>query len=110
MLAPAQALAGLEVTLSLGVERLRAYNLAQKRRLAELLAAQGIAVEGEGEAYGAFLTVRHPLAARLVDALARRGVATDARGDRLRLCPDILNPDAELAAAARAVAEALRSC
>ncbi|MCX7960573.1 MAG: aminotransferase class V-fold PLP-dependent enzyme [Burkholderiales bacterium] len=110
VLAPAQALAGLEVTLSLGVERLRAYNLAQKRRLAELLAAEGVAAEGEGDAFGAFLTVKHPGAARVAEALARRAVATDARGDRLRLCPDILNPDADLAAAARVIADTLRAC
>jgi kynureninase len=109
VLAPVQALAGLEITLALGVERLRDYNLKQKRRLAELLAAQRIAAEGAGEGYGAFLTVVHPRAADVAAALARRGVATDARGDRLRLCPDILNPDAELEAAARAVAEALRA-
>jgi kynureninase len=109
VLAPVQALAGLEITLALGVERLREYGLRQKRRLAELLAAQGVEAEGAGEDFGAFLTVRHPEAPRLAGALARRGVATDARGDRLRLCPDILNPDAELQAAAREVAGAIRA-
>lgn len=108
VLAPVQALAGLEITLALGVERLREYNLRQKRRLAELLAAQGIEAEGAGDAFGAFLTVRHPAARRLAEALARRGVASDARGERLRLCPDILNPDAELEAAAHEVAGAIR--
>ncbi len=108
VLAPAQALAGLELTLELGVVRLREYNLRQKRALAELLAAEGVAAEGAGEAHGAFLTVRHPQAARLAEALAAQGVATDARGDRLRLGPDILNPHSELAAAARALGAALR--
>lgn len=109
VLAPVQALAGLEVTLALGVERLRDYNLRQKRRLAELLAAHGVEAEGAGEAFGAFLTVRHPEAARLAEALARRGVATDARGDRLRLCPDILNAEAELEVAASTIARAIRA-
>ena len=108
VLAPVQALAGLEITLALGVERLREYNLRQKRRLAELLAAQGIQAEGAGEDFGAFLTVRHPEAPRLAEALERRGVATDARGDRLRLCPDILNPEAELEEAASRIAAAIR--
>ena len=37
----------------------------------------------------------------------RRGVKTDARGECLRLCPDILNPEEELQAAARAVGTVL---
>lgn len=110
VLAPVQALAGLELTLALGAERLRAYSLQQKQRLAELLAAHGVAAEGAGESFGAFLTVRHAEAPRLAAALARRGVATDARGERLRLCPDILNPQAELEAAARALAETIKAC
>ncbi|MSQ89134.1 MAG: aminotransferase class V-fold PLP-dependent enzyme [Betaproteobacteria bacterium] len=100
MLTPVQALAGLEVTLELGVERLRAYSLGQKQLLADLLAARQVPTEGAGEEHGAFLTVTHPEAARLAEALAGRGVKTDARGDKLRLCPDILNAEAELAQAA----------
>lgn len=100
VLAPVQALAGLELTLELGVQRLRAYSLAQKQLLADLLAARSVQCEGADENHGAFLTVTHPEAARLADALKRRGVKTDARGDKLRLCPDILNSEAELAQAA----------
>jgi kynureninase len=100
VLSPVQALAGLELTLELGVDRLRAYSLAQKRRLAGLLADKGVQTHGVGEDHGAFLTVTHPEAARLAEALEQRGIKTDARGDRLRLCPDILNTDAELAQAA----------
>ncbi len=107
VLGPAQALAGLEVTLELGVERLRAWNLAQKARLADLLRAQGVEAAGAGEDHGAFLTVRHPEAARISAELMRRGVKTDARGEYLRLCPDILNPDEELQAAARALGAVL---
>ncbi|HLX80975.1 MAG TPA: aminotransferase class V-fold PLP-dependent enzyme, partial [Burkholderiales bacterium] len=97
VLSPVQALAGLELTLELGVDRLRAYSLAQKALLAELLGRQGVRAEGTGEGHGAFLTLAHPEAARLADELGRRGITTDARGDRLRLCPDILNSEAELA-------------
>lgn len=100
VLAPVQALAGLELTLELGVQRLRAYSLEQKQLLAGLLAARRVQAEGADESHGAFLTVTHPEAARLAEELERRGVKTDARGDRLRLCPDILNSEAELAQAA----------
>jgi kynureninase len=100
VLATVQALAGLELTLKLGVERLRAYSLEQKQLLADLLATRHVQAEGAGEDHGAFLTVTHPEAARLAEALECRGVKCDARGDRLRLCPDILNSEAELTQAA----------
>jgi kynureninase len=104
VLAPTQALAGLEFTLAIGVEQLRAYHLAQKARFAALLAERGIRVDGAGLAYGAFLSVAHAGAARLSRELAARGVKTDARGDRLRLCADLLNRDDELALAAETLA------
>lgn len=108
VLATVQALAGLELTLELGVERLRAYSLEQKRLLADLLATRQVQAEGAGEDHGAFLTVTHAEAARLAEALERRGVKTDARGDRLRLCPDILNSEAELAQVAEELGAVLR--
>lgn len=98
-LAPVQALAGLEFTLEVGVERLRTFHLAQKRRFATLLAERGVRVEDAGADFGAFLTYAHPQASRLAGELMRRGVKTDARGDRLRLCADLLNTDGELATA-----------
>ena len=101
VLAPVQALAGLELTLELGVARLREHNLAQKALLADRLAALDIETQGADETHGAFLTVRHPSAVRLAQRLAEHGVAADARGDALRLCPDFLNTDDELADAAR---------
>jgi kynureninase len=105
VLAAYQALAGLELVLELGVERLRAYSLSQKKALHGLLRTAGVPCEGEGEGHGAFLTVRHPRATELADALKRRGVATDARGEYLRLCPDILNGAAELERAAALLGE-----
>jgi len=104
VLAPFQALAGLEITLELGVERLRAYNLAQKRFLKELLP-----VRGEDERHGAFVTLHHPRAQALVEALEAQGVQSDARGDHLRLCPDFLNSRAELERAAYEVSRILQS-
>lgn len=104
VLAPVQALAGLELTLELGVERLRAHGLAQKARLASLALAHGVVLQGSGSDHGAFLTLRHDAAPDLAERLRARGVNTDARGDLLRLCPDILNTDAELEQAAAVLA------
>jgi len=104
VLAPFQALAGLELTLELGVERLRAYSLEQKKILSDLLAG----CEGGGEKHGAFLTVRHPNAQSISSQLEKEGVKTDARGEYLRLCPDILNPRAELERAAASLRSLLR--
>jgi len=96
-----QALAGLEFTLAVGVERLRAYSLMQQQRLKQLLGAEGIEAAGASEERGAFLIVKHARAGDLAKAMDARGVHVDARGEYLRLCPDILNPDSELIAAAR---------
>ena len=98
VLAPFQALAGLEMTLELGVERLREHNLAQKVVLSSLLP-----VRGEGEDHGAFVTLRNEKANELAAELAKKGIKTDARGEYLRICPDILNPHAELERAAQAL-------
>ena len=104
VLAPAQALAGLEFTLAVGVARLREYHLAQKERFAAQLAERGMRVDGAGAQYGAFLSFTHRDATRLSTELLKRRVKTDARGDRLRLCADLLNTDDELAAAVAALA------
>ena len=93
---PFQALAGIELTLELGVERLRAYGLEQKRRLAALIAD----AQGAGEEHGAFVHVIHPDAPRLAADLERAQVKVDARGAYLRICPDILTSAAELERAA----------
>jgi kynureninase len=99
ILGPFQALAGLEVVSELGVDRLRAYNLEQKRLLAALLPH----AEGADEGHGAFVTVVHPDATRLAQQLAGQNVKVDARGSYLRICPDILNSRAELERAAKLV-------
>ena len=106
VLTPYQALAGLEFTLAIGVERLRAYSLAQQAKLIALLAAQDMRAAGARADHGAFITLKHPRASELSGALTQRGVNSDARGDMLRLCPDILNTQDELARAARALKDA----
>ena len=107
VLAPVQALAGLEMTLELGVERLRDYSIEQKQLLADFLSIRGVPCEGAGDEHGAFLTVTHPDTPRLVAGLARHNIVADARGDWLRLCPDILNTESELAQVAEELAALL---
>jgi kynureninase len=100
-----QALAGLELTLELGVDRLRKYSIAQKQLLAELVPG----LEGADKHHGAFVTLKHRDAVGLAREMEKQGVKVDARGEYLRLCPDILNPRAELeraAATLRALLEA----
>jgi kynureninase len=98
VLAPFQALAGLEITLELGVGRIRSHNLAQKALLKSLLP-----VEGAGTDHGAFVTLSRHDATSLAEALEKHGVKCDARGGYLRICPDYLNSRAELERAARVV-------
>ena len=109
VLAPFQALAGLELTLELGVARLRAYSLEQKDLLDELLSKQRITVLGAGKNHGAFVTIQHPDAQGVSSQLEKEGVKTDARGEYLRLCPDILNSEEELAQAATRLGETLKA-
>lgn len=98
-----QALAGLEFTLELGVERLRAYNLEQKRQLCDLLPE----ATGIGRDFGAFLTVQHKDAARLAKEMEVQGIKVDARGEYVRLCPDILNTREDLERAAATLRDLL---
>jgi kynureninase len=99
VLTPFQALAGLEITLELGVERIRDYNVAQKAALKSLLP-----VEDHG---GAFVALRAPQAKQLAVELEKQDIKTDARGEYLRICPDYLNSRAELERAAAAISGAL---
>jgi len=103
VLAPFQALAGLELTLELGVDRIRRYNLEQKALLASLLP-----VDAGYKEHGAFVTLKHPNAVALCLKLEEQGVRVDARGEYLRLCPDMLNPSAELERAAATLAALLQ--
>lgn len=99
-----QAKAGLEFTLGMGVDRLRAYSLHQQAILAEALRANGVeplVLEDRG----AFLLVPSDDADGMCDALAARGVKADARSGLVRLCPDILNTEEELARAGEVVGE-----
>jgi kynureninase len=104
-----QARAGQQFTLGLGVERLRAYSLDRLRRLKRYLAAHGVEAQGADDTHGAFLTVEHPSASALSEALREHNILTDARERWLRLCPDCLTLDGALADTAAAVAAVLRA-
>lgn len=99
-----QARAGQRLLAGLGVARVRAHSLAQQQRLLSLLAPASVSAKGGTADRGAFVTLVSPRAGEWCEALASRGVVTDARGRFLRLCPDILTTERELAAAAAAVA------
>jgi kynureninase len=104
-----QARAGQILALAVGSDRVRAYTLALQRRLVALLVERGIAATGGDAAHGAFCVLDlegggRGAAEACAHALAAQGVICDARGPRLRLCPDILTSDEELHRAAAAVA------
>lgn len=101
-----QARAGQQITLLLGVARIREYSLDRLRRLKQYLAAAGITAQGGDEQHGAFLTVEHANAPALAASLEQHGIATDARHRWLRLCPDYLTTDAQMGEAA----DVLASC
>jgi kynureninase len=103
-----QARAGQRLALALGASRIRRYSIAQQQRLVALLAERGIAALGGTEDRGAFVVVRDARALQWREALAERDVVTDARGEWLRLCPDVLTTDAELVQAANALANVVR--
>mgnify|MGYP001241823571 CR=1 FL=1 len=113
-----QTRAGLELTLGLGVDRLRAYSLGQQAFLREALHDRGVRTRLIGERpddHGAFLLAPVADGKRAIADLKHAGVNADARpsptGDGwfVRLCPDILNTKAELAEAAGIVARVLGS-
>ncbi len=108
-----QARAGQIFTLAVGVDRLRAYSLAQQRRLIGRLREHGVEAAGGTENRGAFVVVRlddegDGGAVRCAERLSQRGVTSDARGPWLRLCPDVLTTSDELDRATAALVAAQR--
>jgi kynureninase len=91
-----QARAGQQLTLQMGVARIREYGMDRLSRLKRYLADNGIAAKGADNSHGAFLTIENPAAVSLAEALERSGVTTDARGRWLRLSPDYLTSDSAL--------------
>ena len=102
-----QARAGQQLTLALGVDRIRTFSLDRLTRLKRYLAEAGIVAHGADNEHGAFLTIEHSDAATLAQQLENSGIITDARGKYLRLCPDYLTTDAEMRRTATALASVL---
>ena len=102
-----QARAGLQLLGALGVERVREYSLWQQRQLVAELAERGIAATGGRDDRGAFVVVRVDEGERVEGMLAEAGVVADVRGDRLRLCPDVVTTADEITRAAALLAATL---
>jgi kynureninase len=102
-----QARAGQQLTLQLGVDRIRSYNLDRLRRLKRYLSDCGIDAAGADDAHGGFLTIEDPAAVSLSEALEQCGITTDARGRWLRLSPDYLTSDSALREVAATLASVL---
>lgn len=112
-----QARAGLELTLAIGTDRLRDYSLRQLAFLRSRLEAAGVAttsINSEPDANGAYLLIPTEDGRAAIDRLKAAGVNADARPSPagapwfVRLCPDILNTEAELAEAAARVGRVIR--
>jgi len=107
-----QARSGLELTLALGVDRLRAYSLIQQPYLIDALGSRGVKTKPV-EPRGAFVLVPVADGHEAQRALKAEGVNIDARPipgtgtDCVRLCPDILNTTEELDRAATIIARVL---
>ena len=105
-----QARSGLELTLGLGVERIRDYGLRLNRSLVSAFQDSGLNVVEPADltSFGAFVRVRsgdpHKEAAQLKSA----GVNVDARGTTIRFGPDLLTTRAEIERAASTAAEILK--
>jgi kynureninase len=99
-----QARAGQQLTLEIGVDRIRTYSMDRLGRLKRYLAELGVAAVGADSCHGAFLTIESDSAGAWAEGLERKGVTTDARGRFLRLSPDYLATDGSLQEAAAIVA------
>ena len=105
-----QARSGLDFTLAMGVERLRAYSLEQLNALRGYITDAGVStVKGGDQDHGAFLAIHLAKAMEFPARLQREGIICDARGEWLRLCPDCLTRDEELRCAAATLSRLLRA-
>jgi kynureninase len=97
-----QAAAGLELTLAIGVERLREYNLRQVQFLRSRMRDQGVACHQPANPFefGAFALVPCPNPGEFCRRLKYEGVNADHRGGAVRFGPDLLTTDSELERAA----------
>lgn len=105
-----QASAGLRLTLALGVDRLRDYNLTQQQVLRDAFRDQGVFCyePADTEQFGAFMLLPTDHPKDLCLSLHKAGVNTDARGATVRFGPDLLNSVAELVRAAEITSKVMR--
>jgi kynureninase len=97
-----QAKAGLEFVLAIGVERLREYSLKQQAFLVKALESRGVRT-AKVEPRGAFVLVEDADAHARAERLRGAGLNVDARQGYVRLCPDVLTTEAEMARAGEIV-------
>ena len=105
-----QARAGLELTLAIGLARLREYNLVQQQSLRSIFREAGVNLyePDSPDRFGGFALLPASDATGLSNTLRERGVNTDSRGGCVRFGPDLLSSEDEFALAAQIVAEAMR--
>jgi kynureninase len=101
ILTPYQARAGLELTLAIGIERLRKYSLETLAKLRESCPELYVPTHPEG--MGAFALWPASDAVEAARRLASMGVKADSRGGFVRFCPDILTTEEDIANAVRAI-------
>ncbi len=112
-----QSRAGLDLTLALGVERLRDYSLRQLAFLRAALHDAGVRtrlINERPDQHGAYLLIPVKDGKKAIADLKRAGLNADARPSPaggewfVRLCPDILNTEPELTQAVRRIAGSLQ--
>lgn len=109
VLTAAQAIAGLEFTLAMGIDRLRSLSLEQQSLLREHLQTAKVPVfePTTPKSFGAFTLVPSRDAKELSHRLRLAGVNTDARGGFVRFGPDALTTRRDIERAASIVGEVM---
>lgn len=105
------ALGGLEIVLDVGLERIRERNAALTDRLVDGLREHGhiLRIADDPARRSAIVMIEQADSARVVSALAERGIIVDSRGPYVRVSPHFYNTAAEVdafVAALRQVASA----
>jgi len=102
-----QALSGLEFTLALGVDRIRAYNLERMNHIRDVFTSNGIPmfVPDDPSAFGGYALMPCADADDVRDSLKRNGVNSDARLGMIRFGPDVLTTVDEIERASHIVAK-----
>ncbi|HXH61476.1 MAG TPA: aminotransferase class V-fold PLP-dependent enzyme [Fimbriimonadaceae bacterium] len=105
VLAPYQAMAGLEFVLETGVDNLREQSLQSQETIRDVFKSYGLSLyrPSDPTRFGGFTLFPHPDAAALWKRLSSNGVNVDARLGFVRFGPDVLNTKAEFEKAARTV-------